>query len=75
MPILSVPVEFDYEGINFSGEFSTSTGNENVWQLRLYKYSYGQLIKYNTGWQWCPNSKNMFTEAFMLEFFVSLVMA
>jgi len=48
-------------------------GNENVWHLTLYKYSYGQLIKYNTGWQWCPNAKNMFTDRFMLDFFVKAV--
>jgi hypothetical protein len=73
MPILSVPVEFEYEGVLFSGEFSTSTGNENYWSLTLYKLNYGQLIRYNTGWQWCPNAKNMFIEPFMLEFFVSLI--
>ena len=75
MAIISILVEFEYEGIFFSGELSTSTGNENVWQLTLYKRCYGQLIQYNTGWQWCPNAKNMFTESFMLDFFVSVVTA
>ena len=73
MPIISVPIEFEYEGIYFQGEFYTSKGSENVWQLTLHKRCYGQLIKYNTGWQWCPNAKNMFTEPFMLEFFVSTI--
>jgi hypothetical protein len=75
MAIISIPIELEYEGMEFAGEFSTSTGNENVWQLSLYKYSYGQLIKYKTGWQWCPNAKNMFTEPFMMEFFVGVVTA
>ena len=73
MAIISILVEFEYGGIFFSGELSTSTGNENVWQLTLYKRCYGQLIQYNTGWQWCPNAKNMFIEPFMLEFFVSVI--
>jgi len=72
---MSIPIEFEWEGITFNGEFSTSIGNGNVWQLTLYKRCYGQLIKYNTGWQWCPNAKNLFTESFMLDFFVSVVTA
>jgi hypothetical protein len=73
MPIIEVPIEFEYEGVLFQGCFYTSKGVENVWQLSLSKYAYGQLVKYNTGWKWCPNAKNLFTEDYMLEFFVKTV--
>lgn len=73
MPLLSIPIEFDWEGMWFEGELSTSKGNENVWQLTLYRRSYGQLVKYINGWKWCPNIQNRFTEPFMEEFFVSKV--
>ena len=74
MPIIKIPVEFEYEGISFQGEFSTSQGSENVWHLMLYKYYYGQLVKYHTGWKWCGNNA-MFSEPFMLEYFVRVVTA
>jgi hypothetical protein len=73
MPVIEIPIEFEYEGITFQGEFSCQPGNENVWHLRLYNYNYGQLVKYNTGWKWCPNVQNWFTEPFMEEFFVGVV--
>lgn len=73
MAIIAIQVEFEYEGIMFSGHLSTSQGNENVWQLTLYNFSYGQLIKYNIGWKWCPNIQNWFTEQYMEEFFVETV--
>jgi hypothetical protein len=73
MSIIDIPLEFEYEGIYFQGEFLSHSGTENVWQLRLYNYHYGQLINYNTGWKWCPNIQNWFAEPFMEEFFVRVV--
>jgi hypothetical protein len=73
MPVIEVPIEFEYEGIQFEGCLYTTKGTENVWQLLLNKRAYGQLVKYNTGWQWCPNAKDLFTEEWMLNFFVKAV--
>jgi hypothetical protein len=73
MSIIDIPIEFEYEGIHFQGEFVSQSGTENVWQLRLYNYHYGQLVNYNTGWKWCPNIQKWFTEPLMEEFFVRVV--
>lgn len=73
MSLLEIPIEFEYEGIQFSGSFSTTQGNENVWHLSLYKRSYGQLVKYNIGWRWRPNIQEWFKEPYMEEFFVKTV--
>lgn len=73
MPMISIPIEFEYEGILFSGNFNTSVGNEDVWQLSLYRYSYGQLVNYNTGWKWRPNIQGWFQEAYMEQFFIKTV--
>lgn len=73
MPVLDIPVDFEYEGAHFTGTFYTTKGNENVWQLNLNGYSWGQLVKYSTGWKWCPNTKLWFNEDYMEKYFVSLV--
>jgi hypothetical protein len=49
MHIINILIEFEYEGIYFQGEFLSQSGTENVWQLTLYNYHYGQLVNYNTG--------------------------
>jgi hypothetical protein len=72
--MINIPVEFEYEGIQFAGNFYTSVGNHNnVWQLSLYNYSYGQLVNYNTGWKWCPNIQGWFQEPYMEQFFIKTV--
>jgi hypothetical protein len=73
MPLINIPIEFEYEGILFSGDFHTAVGNEDVWQLSLYRYSYGQLVKYNTGWKWRPNVQGWFQEPYMEQFFIKTV--
>lgn len=71
---LTVPIEFEYEGVLFSGSFVSSTGNEHAWDLVLYGYHYGMLVKYSHGWQWCPNGKApMFPEPYMEQFFIKTV--
>ena len=72
MEILKIPIQFEYEGIQFSGEF-TSEGGCTSWQLNLNGYYYGQLVKYSTGWKWCPNNQNHFTEDYMERFFIEVV--
>ena len=73
MPLIYIPIEFEYEGILFSGTFSTTKGNEDVWQLSLAGYRYGQLVHYYDGWKWCPGLSNDFTEPYMEEFFIKTV--
>lgn len=74
MPLIDIPVEFEYEGIQFSGTFTTSKGNENMWDLSLNKRHYGSLVKYSTGWQWCPTGRTpMFFEDYMENFFIEKV--
>jgi hypothetical protein len=51
MHIINIPIEFEYEGIYFQGEFLSQSGTENVWQLRLYNYHNGQFVNYDTGWK------------------------
>jgi hypothetical protein len=51
MHIIDIPIEFEYEGIYFQGEFLSQSGTENVSQLTLYNYHYGPLENYNTGWK------------------------
>lgn len=71
---ITIPVQFEYEGIYFEGNLSSSTGNEHVWNLVLYGFLYGGLVKYSTGWQWCSNGKApMFLDDYMKDFFVSVV--
>lgn len=73
MPLLDIPIEFEYEGIFFSGRLTTTKGNEDAWQLTLYNYSYGQLVKYQSGWKWRPNIQGWFQEAYMESFFIKTV--
>jgi hypothetical protein len=75
MPIIDIPIAFEWEGIYFEGVFSTSKGNENVFHLKLFGYHYGQLVNYCTGWKWCPNINGYFTEDFMERFFIETVEA
>lgn len=74
MQLIELLIEFEYEGIAFSGQFTTSKGNENAWDLNLNGYHYGTLVKYSTGWQWCPTGRNpMFIEDYMERFFIETV--
>jgi hypothetical protein len=73
MSVVSIPVEFEYEGIWFEGVFYTQAGDRKHWSLLLYNYNYGSLIEYYAGWRWCPNEKKMFTEPYMLEFFLGVI--
>jgi hypothetical protein len=69
---MDIPVSFEYEGIQFEGAFDLPSG-AGSWQLNLNGYHYGQLVKYSTGWKWCPNPKNLFTEDYMEKFFIETV--
>lgn len=74
MAMIEVPIEFEYEGILFSGRFSAHSGTLSYWDLNLQGYSYGSLVKYSSGWQWCPNGKMpMFLEDYMEKFFIDTV--
>jgi hypothetical protein len=72
MTIIDIPIEFEYEGIFFSGQFS-SEGPLTSWHLNLNKIYYGQLVKYSTGWKWRPNLKNYFKEDYMEQYFIGVV--
>lgn len=71
---VKIPIEFEYEGVFFSGDFTSSKGNEHAWRLVLYGYHYGSLVKYSSGWKWCSNGKApMFSKKYMETFFISIV--
>lgn len=76
MAIVDIPIEFDYEGMWFSGTFTAHPGSLHYWDLNLLGYQYGALVKYSSGWQWCSNGKApMFAEDYMERFFIETVEA
>lgn len=74
MAFVEIPVQFEYEGIMFTGTFTAHPGSLNYWDLNLNSYAYGALVKYTSGWQWCSNGKApMFLERYMQQFFIETV--
>jgi len=73
MPIIEIPVEFEYEGISFKGHFYQANGAGGSWHLNLNGYYYGKLVNYITGQKWCPNINNWFAEPFMEDYFIRLI--
>lgn len=75
MALIAIPIEFEYEGIQFAGYFTKvpGAGYNDVYHLNLHGYHYGQLWKARDQWCWGANAKELFNEQFMLEFFVNVI--
>jgi hypothetical protein len=74
--ISAIPVSFEYEGIQFDGYFTNNHGaGFDRYHLILNGVHYGSLIISDTGWRWAAGPGNMFTEPYMVVYFIEVVVA
>lgn len=70
----TIPISFEYEGIQFDGHFTSKGGyGFDRYHLVLNGVNYGSLVTANTGWYWSSGPQRLFEDAYMLQYFISII--